>query len=235
MLKNAPCNFFATSILNRAFKTLLIVFGVLCVVLSAQGQATFYEDVHDFGGTVKNASGQSGLDGEGPFAGVTFDSSGNMYGTTALGGLNGGGAVWENTAAGKYLVLHSFGGTVKNADGSTGPDGSYLQGAVTLDSSGNIFGTCTYGGPNNFGLLWEITKSGTYLDLHDFGGTIKNTNGQIGPDGLTPFAAVTFDSLGNMYGTADGGGQIYQGMLWEIPKEGVYTDRDLQGASCLIH
>ena len=58
--------------------TLLILSGI------ARGQsAGLYQDLHDFGGTA--------TDGNYPDAGVTFDSAGNMYGTTFYGGLNGSG------------------------------------------------------------------------------------------------------------------------------------------------
>jgi hypothetical protein len=70
-----------------------------------------YKDLHDFGGSVSNANGKSGPDGAAPNAGVTFDSAGNLYGTTNAGGPNniasvgitgGGGMVWEITTAGIY-------------------------------------------------------------------------------------------------------------------------------------
>ena len=38
-----------------------------------------------------------GSDGKWPFGTVTFDSSGNMYGTTINGGTTGDGTVWEIT------------------------------------------------------------------------------------------------------------------------------------------
>ena len=44
--------------------------------------------IHDFG---------SGRDGENPQAGVVFDQAGNLYGTAALGALNGNGIVFSLT------------------------------------------------------------------------------------------------------------------------------------------
>jgi uncharacterized repeat protein (TIGR03803 family) len=47
-----------------------------------------YTSLHDFTG---------GGDGTGPVSNVTFDSSGNLYGTTSEGGTDGNGVVWEIT------------------------------------------------------------------------------------------------------------------------------------------
>jgi hypothetical protein len=188
-----------------------------------------YLDLHDFWGTVVNANGKNGLDGASPTAGVTFDSSGNMYGTASGGGPNGGGMVWEITISGKYLDLHDFGGTVVSANGKSGSDGYNPNAGVTFDRGGNMYGTTTGGGASDgAGLVWEITKSGKYVDLHDFGGTVVNANGKSGPDGGSPHAKVTFDGAGNMYGTATGGGPHsgngIGGMVWEISKSGKYLD-----------
>ena len=200
--------------------TLLILSGI------ARGQsAGLYQDLHDFGGTA--------TDGNYPDAGVTFDSAGNMYGTTFYGGLNGSGMggsgmVWEITTSGTYKDLHDFGGTVVNADGTNGPDGAFPDAGVTLDNHGNLFGTTFYGGLNESGIVWEITISGTYKDLHDFGGTVVNADGTNGPDGANPCAGVTFDSAGNMYGTTfffgPNGPNNGAGMVWEITASGAYED-----------
>jgi hypothetical protein len=76
-----------------------------------------YNDLHDFGGTVTNSDGKTGPDGTGAYSGVTFDSAGDMIGTSCDGGANGAGAIWEIVASGTYKVLHDFGGTLLKADG----------------------------------------------------------------------------------------------------------------------
>jgi hypothetical protein len=57
--------------------------------------------------------------------------------------------------------------------------------------------------------VWEITASGNYKDLHDFGGTVTNAAGTAGPDGFGPWASVVFNKAGNMVGTAGQGGPNY--------------------------
>src|SRR5580704_14700225 len=94
-----------------------LLFSILCLSLSAgvaRAQALGPDTIlHNFGGTVTNANGTKVLDGNNPFAGVTFDSAGNMYGTTTKGGANAqssslGGMIWEITASGIYTDLHDF-------------------------------------------------------------------------------------------------------------------------------
>ena len=195
-----------------------------------------YKDLHDFGGTVINSNGQSGLDGFQPTASVTFDSAGNMYGTTNSGGAYDDGIVWEITKSGAYRDLHDFGGTVINSNGLSGPDGRQPTAGVTFDSAGNMYGTTSFGGRYSVGfggysgMVWEITSSGGYKDLHDFAGTVINSNGQSGLDGFNPSGGVTFDSAGNAYGTAGGGGAYgsayteITGIVWEITSSGTYRD-----------
>jgi hypothetical protein len=176
-----------------------------------------YLDLHDFGGTVTNTSGATVADGQFPWESITFDSEGNMYGTTNAGGVFGGGNVWEITTADKYVDLHDFGND---------NDGSDPEGPVTVNSSGDLGGTAAYGGAHSFGMIWAI-KSGEYYDLHDFGGTIMNAAGSVGQDGTTPMGQVTFDSDGNLYGTASEGGVngLGAGMVWTISRStGKYTD-----------
>ena len=56
--------------------------------LSPSENGWIYTDLHDFTG---------GDDGCTPWSDVVMDSQGNLYGTAALCGANGGGTVWEIT------------------------------------------------------------------------------------------------------------------------------------------
>jgi uncharacterized repeat protein (TIGR03803 family) len=75
-------------------------------------------------------------DGCGLQTGVTLDSKGNLYGTTAWCGAHKEGTLYELTAKGKLTLLHSFG------DGS---DGANPWGEVWRTVDGTLFGV-TYGG-----------------------------------------------------------------------------------------
>jgi uncharacterized protein (TIGR03437 family) len=66
-------------------------------------------------------------------------SDGNFYGTTASGGANGVGTIFEITSAGTFTTLYSFGGA--GAGGGTSPSAGLIQGA-----DGNFYGTTSSGG-----------------------------------------------------------------------------------------
>jgi hypothetical protein len=87
-------------------------------------------------------------DGFYPYAGLTRDAGGNLYGTTAGGGDyncfgNPCGTVFELTpradGSWKEKILHSF----------RGGDGDVPAGSLILDAAGNLYGTTAYGGHNN--------------------------------------------------------------------------------------
>ena len=80
-------------------------------------------------------------DGAAPYASITFDGGGNIYGTTAVGGASNDGTVYELTASGRRYqskLLWSF----------DDKDGSEPFDQVVLDARGDIFGTTTQGGPS---------------------------------------------------------------------------------------
>jgi uncharacterized repeat protein (TIGR03803 family) len=91
-------------------------------------------------------------DGFNPLAGLSWSTSGNLYGTTPQGGSPGGGTVFELTPGrpgGVWTesILHGFAGNA---------DGSYPQGGVTLDNNGALYGTTVLGGTDNLGTVWKI-------------------------------------------------------------------------------
>ncbi len=102
-------------------------------------------------------NGAEGLNGVNPYAGLTFDSLGNLYGTTVLGGADGCdpgacGVVFELSPSAEgwvETVLHTF--------QNNGVDGTSPQAAVIIDSDGNLYGTTTSGGAYGHGTVYEIT------------------------------------------------------------------------------
>ncbi len=96
----------------------------------------------------------TGFQASGPESTLTMDAAGNLYGTSASGGNNGGfGTVYKLTPSSggwSYSSLHDF---------DLGSDGGLLYGSVAPDANGNVFGV-TSSGPYPFpddGVLFEIT------------------------------------------------------------------------------
>jgi uncharacterized repeat protein (TIGR03803 family) len=148
-----------------------------------------------------------GSDGAQPDAGVVFDAAGNLYGTTVQGGCGTvfrlspvSGGTWKET------VLHTFTG---------GSDGCEPVAGVTLDKSGNVYGTASQSGPNGGGIVFELSQSSgiwTETILHSFASTSD--------DGQSPFAALATDKQGNLYGTTLYGGADGFGVVFELSQSG---------------
>ena len=137
------------------------------------------------------------LDGYEPYAGLIFDGTGNLYGTTISGGSQGKGTAFElSPAAGGGWTekrLHNF--------GASGTDGTYPQGGLIFDGAGNLYGTTYSGGDFGYGTVFELSPraGGTWAER-----VLRNFNNN---DGANPYAGLIFDSAGNLYGTTVNGGQ----------------------------
>jgi len=87
-------------------------------------------------------------DGAYPSASVVRDVSGNLYGTTQVGGLADSGTVFEITPNGTETVLYTFQGK---------KDGRYPQAGLLQDAAGNLYGTASEGGAYGYGVVFELT------------------------------------------------------------------------------
>ncbi len=140
------------------------------------------------------------------FAGLVLDQPGNLYGTTPIGGYSGCGVVyklapnldgsWTETA------IHQF---------SCGKDGGNPVAGVIFDKAGNLYGTTQTGGTYGHGVAFKLTPStnGSWTEkqIHHFTG---------GKDGGNPMASLIFDQVGNLYGTASGGGAAGYGVVFRL-------------------
>lgn len=151
-------------------------------------------------------------DGKTPSGGLIADSAGNLYGTTASGGANGQGTVFELTPSGTEKVLYSF------CQQASCADGQQPAGTLAKDGSGNLYGTASAGGTNGHGVVFKIVPGSPSTEsvLYDFcpGGTPC-------VDGSSPSAGVVISLSGtNLYGTTAAGGSTDQGTLFEVPITG---------------
>ncbi len=162
--------------------------------------------LHGFRGSVHD-------DGSYPAGGLTFDASGNLYGTTTEGGQGAiQGTVFElspGTGGWTEKVLYTFKG---------GTDGAAPWGGLTLDTAGNLYGTTMFGGsPNNpltclggCGTVFKLSpdsETWTETQLHAFTG---------GADGATPSAGVILGCMGNLYGETTGATTDNAGTVFEV-------------------
>jgi uncharacterized repeat protein (TIGR03803 family) len=156
-----------------------------------------YTDLHKFNGGAN--------DGCNPGAKVTFDPSGNLYGTADFcGPFNGDGVVYKVAPDGTETVLHFFTG---------GVDGAQPDGAVKRLANGDLVGTTTSGGANDSGTLFKISKNGKFKVLHAF----------TSDEGSEARGNLHRDKSGNFYGTALFGGADGAGTVFKYGADGTFT------------
>jgi uncharacterized repeat protein (TIGR03803 family) len=153
--------------------------------LSSAGKETM---LHRFSG---------GADGGNPYAGMTLNAAGTLYGVASSGGNSGSGLAFQMGTKGGETVLYNFGG---------GSDGA-RPGFLVADSAGNLYGTTAGGGSNcgvnGCGTVFELSPSGsgwTQKTLYVFCQKSQCA------DGYGPGGPLAFDKAGNIYGTTDNGG-----------------------------
>ena len=145
---------------------------------------------------------EGGDDGAQPTAGVTFDNSGDLFGTTSELGSQLGGTIFELIPGGSWRlsVLYSF-----YSDGGYGPLWN-----MTWDGVSNFYGTTSDDGISQTGNVFQLARTNAgwqYTDLHDFLG---------GNDGAVPEGGVVVDATGNIYGSARFNGPSSHGVIWMI-------------------
>jgi len=137
-------------------------------------------------------------DGYEPYAGVTMDQAGNLYGTTSWGGAlddAGLGTVFKLAPDGTETVLHSFWLETDGANPMTG---------VIVDKAGDIYGTLTR----------------TYACKTDLGSVYR-----LSPDGSEKLRCIAsaiyagvMERNGYLYGTGAGSDKYPSGIVFALGK-----------------
>ena len=138
-------------------------------------------------------------DGAVPNGALAQGTDGNLYGTTAAGGLYNQGTVFKMTPQGTLTTIYNF------CAQTNCPDGDDPKAALALGTDGNLYGTTYLGGANTdacrsgCGVVFKITPAGAMTTLYSF-------CAQPGcADGAAPGQLVQ-GSDGNFYGTTEQGG-----------------------------
>jgi uncharacterized repeat protein (TIGR03803 family) len=139
---------------------------------------------------------------------LAFDAAGNLYGTTLSGGTHLLGAVFQLTPSNdswNESVIHSF---------NPPSDGEGPIAGVTIDATGNLYGTTQDAGEFNWGTVYQLSPTGSswnFTVLHAFGGS---------GDGGLIFAGVALDTQGSLYGAASEGGAHSLGRIFKLSSSG---------------
>ena len=158
-------------------------------------------------------------DGAGP-GWLVLASDGNLYGTTAVGGLfkgpngNGGGTFFQMSLAGALTTLYSFCAQTNCADGE-------VPGGLIQATDGNFYGITVEGGievsGTSFGTVFRVTSTGVLTTLHAFCAQANC------PDGALPGGRLLQATDGNFYGTTAEGGLGGSGSVYKITSAGALT------------
>jgi uncharacterized repeat protein (TIGR03803 family) len=155
--------------------------------------------------TILHDFGTDRTQGASPQGTLVMDEAGNLYGTTAVGGMLEIGTVYKIDADGNLSVLHSFRGHPT--------DGAGPGAGLIMDGTGNLYGTTIFGGEHQQGTIYRISAAGDQSILHSFSG----------PDGRYPRGALLMDGEGNLYGTASDGGARCCGTVFKLGADGTMS------------
>jgi uncharacterized repeat protein (TIGR03803 family) len=162
---------------------------------------------------------QGGANGSGPMAGLTLGSDGYLYGSTFAGGnYSVYGTLFKISSSGSFVPLYAF---------QDGTDGMSPDSNLVLGADDQLYGTAQSGSTQEygtgFGTVFKMTNQGTVTPLYDFINRV---------DGNTP-NALALGNDGNLYGTANLGGDWYQfpsgqgfagnGTLFEVTPGGGFS------------
>jgi len=151
-------------------------------------------------------------DGREPLDTLAMDASGNLYGTTNLGGGtgcggNGCGSAFKVAPDGTETILHRF--------AEDGIDGVRPVNGVVVDAKGNVYGTAYSGGAYGGGVAYWIKPNGREIVLHAFG----NTGDWVNPNSLVR------SKTGDFVGTTDAadGCTTICGSVFSLTRAGGYS------------
>jgi uncharacterized repeat protein (TIGR03803 family) len=179
---------------RRSLLVLLLTSAALLVCVPAIAQT--FAVLHDFTG---------GLDGRYPYAGVTIDHAGTLYGTASEGGPDENGAVFRLALKNGSWIFNPLYHFVSG-------EGVNPLARVIIGPNGSLYGTTSSGpsGCGGCGTVFNLKPTATIPTS-----VIAPWNEKVlyqftdGSDGASPGNGdLLFDNAGNIYGTTFSGGDL---------------------------
>lgn len=166
--------------------------------------------------TLVNFTGNSG-NGRSPYAGLTMDSAGNLYGTTIFGGSHGRGTVFKFAGG----ATANPGAVTDLAVFRSSQDGQNPYAGLTIDAAGNLYGAAASGGVSDviggnlvtYGLVFKI-PGGATANPAPISKLASFNNASV--NGKNPYGTLIADASGNLYGTTNEGGASGLGTVFKI-------------------
>src|ERR1051325_10829433 len=166
--------------------------------------------LHDFCESAECTDGmwpETGVAYAGQAAGLPWDGSSPLYGTTTLGGKFGNGLIYQlslNGSRWRYKVL-------KDLRSATLPQDLFV------DATGNLVATTSQGGRYGGGTIFRL-EAGTWNQtvLYQFCAQANCL------DGTNPVGRLVSDGAGNFFGVGYAGGTSNAGVVFEFTSRGKY-------------
>jgi uncharacterized repeat protein (TIGR03803 family) len=182
------------------------------------------------GGNCTDGLSPLSLSYQGSSSGLPYDGVSPLYGTAQLGGAHLSGTVFmlnpppRGKKAWKEKILYDFCAQANCADGFTPSSG------ITIDASGNLYGTTSNGGAVGTsgtpeGVLYELSPNGNRWSESTLYNFCQQKNCQ---DGMSPNGTVVIDNSGFLWGEAGGGKMTknqYGGLVysWKLLENVMHT------------
>ena len=193
--------------------------GVLYQLAPPASGHTWREKIlHDF------CSKPNCTDGSGSFSMLSADANGNFFGATEDGDSDNGVVFELSPSGGKsgwnYRAIYNLCSLADCADGRTG------DGAMAIDTAGNVYGIAGGGGANGKGVVYELSpvttpgrKGYTQKVLYNFCSAANCADGAGPVNGLTYAGASSgapYDGTSPLYGTTGNGGGHDRGVVFSL-------------------
>ena len=179
----------------------------------ADGDGTVFEIVktpHGYAAGPTTLASFTDANGSLPLGSLVADAAGDLFGTTASGGAEGDGTVFEIVK-----TPHGYASAPTTLVSFTGADGKYLYGGLIIDAAGNLFGTTWGGGAHGDGTVFEIART-----KHGYAATPTTLISFKGGNGDSLRGTLYADAAGVLFGTTTGGGPNFAGTVFEITNSG---------------
>lgn len=134
-----------------------------------------------------------------------FGAGGKLYGTTYRGGAFDAGVIYSMNSDGSgYVVLHSLYGPA---------DGANPQSGVAVTGAGELYGSTTFGGMYDGGVVYKLNSDGT-------GFTVLRHLRATNPEGRHAFNATPIVAGNRVYASAAFGGNGGSGSVFSMDLDG---------------
>ncbi len=190
--------------ISSACSYALLLFLIMLGIGLQFADAQTFQVIHTFSGY---------NDGANPYATVTIDRAGNLYGTTGQGGANWGVVFKLTHKNSSWLLttLHIFNGT---------DDGVQPLTPVLIAPNGTLYGTTLEGGSYNYGTVFELRppiRACTAVQCPWIETVVYRFTGDN--NGQNPRSGLLMDAAGNLYGEAQGGTTTF-GVVYKLQLSG---------------